>query len=145
MAAEIRQYNIILRALWLYAVNPNCDFRRMTQSYRDDEDKAEIKVKEVNLLQIINNAGDTPIFIISVTAIKYPRFQYKKEVRPLTLNDLKLIFINVKKLLSLKYTDYADIFFKKDVVMFAKSIRVRHAILISKEIEVLYRPIYLLF
>ena len=142
MAIEIRQYDVILRALWLYAVNPNCDFRRMTQSYRDDEDEAKIKVKEVSLLQMINDAGDTPIFTISVTPIKHPRFQYKKEIGLLRPNDLKLFLVNVEKLLSLKYADYTDVFFKKDVVIFFKSIRVRHAILISKETEVLYRPIY---
>ena len=29
-AAENRQYNVILRALWLYAVDPECNFRSGT-------------------------------------------------------------------------------------------------------------------
>ena len=91
---------------------------------------------------MINDAGDTPIFAVSVTPAKHPRFQCEKEIGPLEPNDLRLFLVDVEELLPLKYADYADVFLEKDAVMFSKSIRVRHAILISKGAEVSYRPIY---
>ena len=56
--------------------------------------------------------------------------------------DLNLFLAGVKKLLSLEYANYADVFFKKNALAFFKIIKVRHSILILEEAEVLYRPIY---
>ena len=80
--------------------------------------------------------------VICVTPIKHPRNPYKVEIRLITAKNLNLFLAGVKKLLPLKYVDYADVFSKKNATAFFKTIKVRHSILILKEAEVPYRPIY---
>ena len=80
--------------------------------------------------------------IICVTFIKHSRNPYKVEIRLITAKNLNLFLAGVKKLLPLKYTDYADVFSKKNAIVFFKTIKVRHSILILEKAEVLYRPIY---
>jgi RNase H-like domain found in reverse transcriptase/Reverse transcriptase (RNA-dependent DNA polymerase)/Integrase zinc binding domain/Chromo (CHRromatin Organisation MOdifier) domain len=140
-AAEIRHYDAILGAPWLYAVNPNCNFRRGTWTYRGDDD-AEIKVKRVDLSQMVNDAGDTPIFAVHIVPAKHPRFEGGEELGSIGPEDLKLFSVGVEELLPPEYADYADVFSEEDAAMFPKSTRVRHAIPIPEGAEVPYGPIY---
>ena len=91
---------------------------------------------------MINDQGDISIIAVCVTPVKHPRNPYKVEIRPIIAKNLNLFLAGVKKLLPLEYTDYADVFSKKNAIAFSKTIKVRHSILILKEAEVLYRPIY---
>ena len=79
---------------------------------------------------------------ICVTPIKHPRNPYKVKIRLIMTKNLNLFLAGVKKLLPLKYINYADVFSKKNAAAFFKTIKVRHSILILEEAEVLYRPIY---
>ena len=79
---------------------------------------------------------------VCVTPIKHPRNLCEVEIRPIMAENLNLFLAGVKKLLPLKYADYADVFSKKNAAAFPKIIKVRHSILILKKAEVLYRPIY---
>ena len=79
---------------------------------------------------------------IYITHMKHPRNSYKVEIRSIMTKNLNLFLAGVKKLLPLKYADYADVFFKKNATAFSKTIKVRYSILILKEAEVSYRPIY---
>ena len=91
---------------------------------------------------MINDQGDTPIMAICVAPAKHPRNPYKVEIRPITAENLNLFLAGVKKLLPLKYADYANVFSKKNAIAFSDIIKVRHSILILEEAEVLYGPIY---
>ena len=56
---------------------------------------------------------------------------------------INLYFINVIKLQLLKkYKDYADMFSKKKTIKFLDLTRVKYAIFIVKDVEVLYKLIY---
>ena len=141
-AADIRHYEIILGAPWLYAVNPDCNWRQRAWSYRDDENDEEIEVKEVGLSEMMQDKGDTEIFMVSVQPAKSPRFHSESESGPINSSDLELFSVGVRDQLPKEYADYADVFSEKDAALFPNNRRVRHTIPIPEGAEVPYGPIY---